>query len=207
MRRDKRPHHSGECLYRSKRIEEPACDIGATSRLILETKLQFAYGGHRYVDVRCHDDICEQGKRCNCLPPVNLVRPNGSEYECCPVPSKYSPPIGPRLMMNFFTSPDKINPDSVRVLQQLAKRTQGELSTQNTELIEAWGIYYKEGWDLTKIFLLLGIGFLLASLLFGILWTILKHDAQSAFGIAGWWMSGSTIVVGIIGTRAWDSLN
>ncbi|KAI8666162.1 hypothetical protein NCS57_00840200 [Fusarium keratoplasticum] len=165
--------------------------------------MKFAYGGRRYIDVRCHHEICEQGKPCNCLPPAGLVRPNGSEYECSPVPSKFSPPIGARLMMDFFTNPDDIEPDSTLVLRQLPKWTGGNLQTPRAEVVEAWGIYYKEDWDWTKIWWILGIGFFPPSLLFGILWGILKQDIQGAFGVASWWMAGATIVVGIVGTSTW----
>ncbi|RGP81158.1 carbohydrate-binding module family [Fusarium longipes] len=89
--------------------------------------MKFAYGGHRYIDVRCHSEICEPGKPCVCLPPAHLVRPKGSEYDCAPVPPKFSPPIGPRLMMDFFTNPEDIGPSSTLVLRQLPKWTSGSL--------------------------------------------------------------------------------
>ncbi|EYB24217.1 hypothetical protein FG05_10632 [Fusarium graminearum] len=163
----------------------------------------FAYGGHRHIDVRCHPEICEQGKPCVCLPPANLVRPQGSEYDCAPVPPKFSPPIGPRLMMDFFTNPEEIGPNSTLVLRQLPKWTLGNLQSQCTEVEEMWGIYYKEDWDWSKIWWILGLGFFPPSLLFGVLWGILQQDIQGAFGVASWWMAGATIVVGIVGTSTW----
>ncbi|KAI7759632.1 hypothetical protein LZL87_014155 [Fusarium oxysporum] len=162
----------------------------------------FAYGGRRYIDVRCHHEICEQGKPCVCLPPTSLVRPLGSDYECSPVPSKLSPPIGPRLMMDLFTKPEDIKPNSELVLRQLPKWLGGQLPSQCAEMKEAWGIYYKEDWDWTKIWWILGLGFFPPSLLFGILWGILKQDIQGAFGIASWWMTGAAIMIGIAGTAA-----
>ncbi|CAF3524398.1 unnamed protein product [Fusarium graminearum] len=165
--------------------------------------MKFAYGGHRHIDVRCHPEICEQGKPCVCLPPANLVRPQGSEYDCAPVPPKFSPPIGPRLMMDFFTNPEEIGPNSTLVLRQLPKWTSGNLQSQCTEVEEMWGIYYKEDWDWSKIWWILGLGFFPPSLLFGVLWGILQQDIQGAFGVASWWMAGATIVVGIVGTSTW----
>lgn len=55
----------------------------------------------------------------------------------------------------------------------------------------------------TKIWWILGIGFFPPSLLFAILWGILKQDIQGVFGVASWWMAGATIVVGIVGTSTW----
>ncbi|KAK6218413.1 hypothetical protein QIS74_06293 [Colletotrichum tabaci] len=161
------------------------------------------YGGARYIDIRRHQDICELTKPCNCLPPTALVVPQGTEYRCSPIPAKFSPPVGPRLMMDYFTNPDDIPADSTLVLQQLPKRTCGRLLPQHTEIVEAWGIYYKEDWDWEKIWWLLGLAFFPPSMLFGILWGVLKHDLQSAFGIASWWMTGATIIVGIVGTKSW----
>ncbi|EXL39037.1 hypothetical protein FOCG_18340 [Fusarium oxysporum f. sp. radicis-lycopersici 26381] len=165
--------------------------------------MKFAYGGHRYIDVRCHHEICEQGKPCICLPPADLVRPHGLEYECAPVPSKFSPPIGPRLMMDFFTNPEEIEPNSALVLRQLPKWTCGNLQSQCSEVKELWGIYYKEDWDWAKVWWILGLGFFPPSLLFSVLWGILQQDIQGAFGVASWWMAGATIVVGIVGTSTW----
>ncbi|KAB8236421.1 uncharacterized protein BDW43DRAFT_239171 [Aspergillus alliaceus] len=128
--------------------------------------MKFTYGGHRYIDVRCHEDLCEKEKPCDCVPPGNLVHPNGTEYEFCPLPPKLSPPFGPRMMMDLFTYPNCIKPSTTLVVQQLPKRTCGELQSEYIEMKEAWGIYYKEDWDWTKIWWILGVGFFPPSLIF-----------------------------------------
>lgn len=165
--------------------------------------IKVAYGGGRHVDMRCHNDICELDKHCRCIPPMHLVRQPNKEYECDPVPSKQSPPVGPRLMMDCFTDPNNIHPDATLIWKQLPKRTCGELVSRSFELVDGWGIYYEEGWDWFKIWCVLGIGFFPPSLLFGILWAILKKDIQGAFGVASWWMTGATILVGVVGTCTW----
>lgn len=103
-------------------------------------------------------------------------------------------------MMDFFSDPDGIDSKAALVIQQLPKRTYGELLTSSYELREAWGIYYKEDWNWAKIWWIIAIGFLTPSLLFGVLWGILKTDIQGAFAIASWWMTGATILVGITRT-------
>lgn len=105
--------------------------------------------------------------------------------------------------MDFFTDPDGIAKDSSLVLRQVPKRTYEELESRSSELVEAWGIYFMEGWNWAKIWWIMAVGFFPPSLLFGVLWGFLKQDIQGAFGVAGWWMTGATIVVGIIGTSAW----
>lgn len=107
--------------------------------------------------------------------------------------------------MDFFTDPENINPNCTMVIEQLPKRTCGELKSQSFELREAWGIYFKEDWDWVRIWWILALGFSPPSLLFGILWGILKGDIQGAFGVASWWMAGATILIGIVGTCTWTN--
>jgi hypothetical protein len=106
-------------------------------------------------------------------------------------------------MMDFFTDPDGIARDATLVLQQLPKKAGGELQAQSIESKEAWGIYYKEGWNWTKIWCILSFGFFPPSLLFGILWGVLRKDVQGSFGVASWWMTGATIFIGVVGTCTW----
>lgn len=103
-------------------------------------------------------------------------------------------------MMDFFNNVDDISEDVAFVLYQLPKKTQGELKAQFSELSEAWGIQFVEGWHWTKIWWILALVFFLPSLLFLTLWAILKKDIQGGAGIASWWVTGATIVVGLVGT-------
>ncbi|OJI91533.1 hypothetical protein ASPTUDRAFT_312601 [Aspergillus tubingensis CBS 134.48] len=162
--------------------------------------MKFAYGGSRYIDVRCHEEICGTGRPCVCVPPEQLVLPKGKEYDCRPIPPKLSPPIGPRLMMDFFNNPQYIAPNSTLIVQQLPKRACGKLQNEYINPTEAWGIFYKEDWNWAKIWWILALGFFPPSLLFGVLWTVFKQDISGAFGVASWWMAGASIIVGIVGT-------
>jgi hypothetical protein len=103
-------------------------------------------------------------------------------------------------MMSLFNDPDSIQSGAALIMQQLPKRLNGKLCSPSFEQAEAWGIYYEEGWNWARIWLFLAIGFFLPSLVFGVLWGVLKRDVQGAFGIASWWMTGATIILGVIGT-------
>lgn len=103
--------------------------------------------------------------------------------------------------MDFFTNPDDIASDSTLVLRQLPKRTCGDLASECSEVVEAWGIYYKEDWNWRKIWWILSLGFFPPSVLFGILWGALNHDIQGAFGVASWWMATGALVLGLVATR------
>ncbi|KAL3468675.1 hypothetical protein BJX99DRAFT_252544 [Aspergillus californicus] len=162
--------------------------------------MKFWYGGHGLIDVRCHPELCESGKHCACIPPAHLVAPQGKDYVCQPIPSQRSPPWGPNIMMNCFKDPDSRKSQADTILQQLPKKMTTEADLDQAEMIEAWGIFFREDWDWKRIWVVLGIAFFPPSLLFGILWGILRQDTQGAFGVASWWMTGATIAVGIVGT-------
>ncbi|KAJ5464614.1 uncharacterized protein N7458_000300 [Penicillium daleae] len=162
--------------------------------------MKFLYADTNYIDIRCHPEICIPGQPCSCIPPATLVPPLGSTYQCRPIPSKHSPPIGPRLMMDFFADPDSRVPGSDLVMQQLPKKLDTELTSDGIEVTEAWGIFYREEWNWRRIWGTLGFAFFPPSLLFGVLWGILRKDIQGAFGVASWWMAGATIFIGIVGT-------
>lgn len=70
------------------------------------------------------------------------------------------------------------------------------------EVREAWGIYFPEGLDWLRIWIVLLVAFSLPSLLFDILWGVLRYDISGCFGVACWWMAGVAIATGIMGTRA-----
>ncbi|CAG7937924.1 unnamed protein product [Penicillium olsonii] len=86
------------------------------------------------------------------------------------------------------------------ILQQLPKKMGAQLDLNKADMSQAWGIFYREDWDWMRIWIVLGIAFFPPSLLFGILWGILRQDIQGAFGVASWWMAGATIAIGIVGT-------
>jgi hypothetical protein len=161
---------------------------------------QFTYGGPRWIFL--HENSCDVANgRCDCLPPSSLV---GPEYRCDPVPPKHHPPVGPNLMRHLYDCPEDAGFDSVRILNQLPKRICGELLAQSNEQLDAWEIQFEEGWSWMRISIAVGLVFFFPSLLFGVIWGLLKHDLQSSFAIASWWMIGATIMLSI--TAAFDEL-
>ncbi|UPX10023.1 uncharacterized protein EKO05_0000699 [Ascochyta rabiei] len=138
---------------------------------------------------------------CECLPPKARVEPiNTAEYQCYPVPPKTFPPVPPEYLRSLFTCHKEPHPMSTWIIQQLPKRKWGELFGQPDQPAEGWGIYYKEGWDpgMIAIFVFL---LLLASLLFGILWTALRSDIQGAFGVASWIVAIGGALLAVIVTQ------
>lgn len=157
------------------------------------------------VDVRHHGEICEIGRPCKCIPPIDPANPY-PEYEYYPVPPKLAPPIGSDLLVSMFRRPEKLEAGHTWVLEELPKRAHGELKPRDGPPREAWGIYLKEGWDESKMWCFVGFGAFLPSLLFAIFWAVFKDDVEGAFSIAGWWVAGVAIVVGVMSTKTMQVL-
>ena len=102
----------------------------------------------------------------------------------------------------MLSSPQCINKNETWVLEQLPKRTVGELQERVGQPAEGWGIYYQEGIDFDMIVGVVFSIFILASLLFGVLWTVLEHDIQGAFGISSYMVTASGIFLAWMASRA-----
>jgi hypothetical protein len=135
-------------------------------------------------DVRYHNQCSDS---CDCIPPLAKVEPPATaEYRCSPIPPKTRPPIPPEYLSMLFYSPSEAADNDTWVLNQLPKRTCGQLQGVLGQPAEGWGIYYHEGWDRELITLTIFIILVLATLLFGLLWSKYQFDVQGAFGVSAW---------------------
>jgi hypothetical protein len=136
------------------------------------------------VDVRQHDRYCVT---CCCMPPQDKVEPSSTaEYKCCPIPPKTLPPIPPEYLAMLLYHPSEAHEDDTWILNQLPKRICGLLQGAPGEPAQGWGVYYREGWDRELITLAIFLILVLATLLFGVLWSKYKFDVQGAFGVSAW---------------------
>jgi hypothetical protein len=104
--------------------------------------------------------------------------------------------------MHMLSSPQCINEQETWVLGQLPKRTVGKLQACAGQPAEGWGIYYQEGIDFDMIIGVVFAIFILASLLFAILWTRLEMDIQGAFGVSSYMVTASGILLAWMASRA-----
>ena len=152
-----------------------------------------------YVELKhyaCHAG----GDNCRCIPPPDMIRPsNNAQYDCIPREPRVKPPIGPNYLTHYFQNPHCIKSEKlVCTLNQVPKRVGPCMATSGNERVEGWGIEFEEGWDRGRlrnfVFGLITVG----SLIFAILWSALKKDTQSAFGISGFIVGILAIVSGYI---------
>ncbi|CAN9298302.1 unnamed protein product [Alternaria alternata] len=167
-------------------------------------KFRLPIGGS--VDVRHHDPCCVADttgpKTCECIPPLPKVEPSpGAEYRCIPGPPATYPPIPPVYLASLFSCPTDVHEKDTWILDQLPKRTCGELKGQIGQPAEGWGIYYDEGLDGDMLAWTILIVFLVASLLFGVLWSKFQYDIQGAFGVSAYMVACCAAVLPVIVTR------
>jgi uncharacterized membrane protein len=63
---------------------------------------------------------------------------------------------------------------------------------------EGWGVYYQEDWDRDLICVMIFSVFLVASALFGALWSVFKFDIQGAFGISAYMVAVCAALIPLI---------
>jgi len=166
-------------------------------------KFRLPIGGS--VDVRHHDTYCVTNNistACECIPPQSNVEPApGAEYCCYPVPPAVNPPIPPVYLASLFMCPNDVHEEDTWILNQLPKRTCGELRGQIGQPADGWGIYYDEGLDRDMLALIILALFFVASLLFGVLWSRFQYDVQGAFGVSAYMVACCAVLLPVIVTR------
>jgi hypothetical protein len=161
---------------------------------IFFVKFQLPMGGS--VSVQSH---AQCPAACECIPPSSKVEPSATaEYECFPVPPKTLPPIPPEYLAMLFYCPLEVHEEDMWVLNQLPKRTCGRMQGAPGQPAEGWGIYYQEAWDRELITVAVFVIFVLASSLFGVLWSVYKFDVQGAFGVSAWMATLGGILVALL---------
>jgi hypothetical protein len=186
------------CFMRQKHVRQRRAFFRLLSLKCIKgiyfVKFWLPIGGS--VDVRPHGHCSEP---CDCIPPLTKVETSASaEYNCSPIPPKARPPIPPEYLAMLFYRPSEAGQDDVWVLNQLPKRTCGQLQGAPGEPAEGWGIYYHESWDRDRITLAVFIILVLATLLFGVLWSKYQFDVQGAFGVSAWMATLGGILIALL---------
>ena len=120
---------------------------------------------------------------CGCrIPPEDMVKEPNPQYVYDPIP-KQLPPIGSNYLKHWLQHPRGVPKERKSTLNQLPKKV-GELTLNPDSMEVGWGIHFEDGfcWSSRGVFaMMLPIP---ASLLFGVLWSMLHSDVQGGFGVA-----------------------
>jgi hypothetical protein len=193
--------HELLCFMRQKHVRQHRTFFRLLSlkrvKGIYFVKFWLPIGGS--VDVRPHGHCSEP---CDCIPPLIKVEPSATaEYKCSPIPPKARPPVPPEYLAMLFYRPSEAGQDDIWLLNQMPKRTCGRLQGALGQPAEGWGIYYHESWDRDLITLAVFIILMLATLLFGVLWSKYQFDVQGAFGISAWMATLGGILIALLVPR------
>lgn len=145
--------------------------------------VQFEVYKSELVDIRKINDIPPEAKN--------------DEYRYRPLPAEVVPPVGENHMMHLYEHPEDAD-DTAVCLDKIPKNFQERLLVSPQKVTGlGWGIHFVEGLHWMKLWIL-GLTGLLASVVFGVLWSTLKNDVQGGFGIAACLMVGLTFTTGIL---------
>ncbi|KAF2440283.1 hypothetical protein P171DRAFT_367811 [Karstenula rhodostoma CBS 690.94] len=98
---------------------------------------------------------------------------------------------------HLFNDPSCVNENDTWILDQLPRRTVGELHGKAGKPAEGWGIYYQESLNWRLITLIMVVVFGLVSV-FGILWAYYKQDIQGAFGVSSYVFAACGIFLSLV---------
>ncbi|KAL8691651.1 MAG: hypothetical protein Q9218_003172 [Villophora microphyllina] len=111
-------------------------------------------------------------------------------------PCDLLPPVGENLMTHLFHHPHEANEKAITFLRSPKKRKQRLAVCPQAGTNLGWGIHLVEGYAVTKVWSLAFAMYCISSLVFGIAWSVLKHDIQGAFAIAAYFVALAGLGIG-----------
>lgn len=114
----------------------------------------------------------------------NIPPPENQDYRYAPVPVDLIPPVGENRLMHLFDNPDCAE-DVLACLDRFPKKLREKLACGDKAIASGWGLDLEEGVCKKKTAVLYMVC-VLASSIWGILWTILGHDIQGAFSVSAY---------------------
>ncbi|KAK4032413.1 hypothetical protein C8A01DRAFT_20516, partial [Parachaetomium inaequale] len=112
------------------------------------------------------------------------------------------PVFGDNYLIHYFKHPQCISEVQTTIFNQLPKRACGQLAASHEELSLGWGLYFEEGWHWRSIYFIVVVLIITAGLVFGVCWSILRADVQSAFAITSSWMTLGSLLLGYLAVRS-----
>jgi hypothetical protein len=125
-----------------------------------------------------------------------------AEYQCTPAgPADTCPPLPPKYLAHHLEDHKEISDTQSFVFEQLPKLIDVKLEPKIDSPTEGWGLFFQEEWDPSRFWNKVLTVFLSGSLLFGVLWSVLEHDIQGAFGVSAYMVTAAGIFVAWVANR------
>jgi hypothetical protein len=101
-------------------------------------------------------------------------------------------------MLHYFKHPERIAKEECSILNQLPKRNCGRIQADGQVATQGWGLYYEENWNIGLIIAVLVGTTIIASLIFGICWTLMRSDIQGAWGLSSYMVTTCALIVALL---------
>jgi hypothetical protein len=144
----------------------------------------------RFVQFEVFRNDLADVRKFDCIPP----EAQKDNYLYRPMPAEFEPPIGKNQMRHLYDHPDHADDLPVcysRVPRKLRKRLAAAPGLGRSE---GWGICFIEGVSWPRV-CALGLAGVLASTIFGVVWTVVQKDIQGGFGVASYMLG--VLVLGL----------
>ena len=112
------------------------------------------------------------------------------------------PPVGENYMLHLLHMPEDGDEETTMCLRA-PKKVRDQLvlqanPSQGETIPTGWGIYLVDGLLINRLWIACACLFILASIVFGIAWSVRKNDVQGAFGVSAWMVALVFVVTGAI---------
>lgn len=180
-------------MRRGKRVQQPVCTSIQSDREFFEMlgdqyrSRKGAFSGYwslktvremHFVNFSLLRSDHARVHKQNVVPPESM-RNVTYAYENAP----WSPPIDSGHLVHLMEHPWIAEPDDY-LLKWVPKKLREKLVCPRESASDGWGIEYTEGWDTGRGCALIFVA-ALASILFGILWSVLRNDISGGFTAGG----------------------
>lgn len=143
--------------------------------------VQFEVFRNDLADVRKYDTI----------PPTTQK----DNYLYAPMPAEDEPPVGTNRMRHLYDYPEHADEYLLDCFSRVPRKLRERLSVAPGKgRDEGWGICFIEGVSWPRV-CALGLAGVLASTVFGIVWTVVRDDIQGGFGVASYMLG--VLVLGL----------
>jgi hypothetical protein len=144
----------------------------------------------RFVQFEVFRNDLADVRKFDCIPP----EAQKDNYLYRPMPAEFEPPIGKNQMRHLYDHPDHADDLPVcysRVPRKLRERL---FAAPGIGRSDGWGICFIEGVSWPRV-CALGLAGVLASTIFGVVWTLVQEDIQGGFGVASYMLG--VLVLGL----------
>ncbi len=156
--------------------------------------VQFEVHRNRFADIRATPSMPPKSATITASDVEDDVSKSPSQHPYTFESVDLLPPVGSTYLLHLFKHPNDYDGELITYLRSPKRQSRLEFGM-------GWGIHLVEGFHAQKVWAVAMVICGLASVAFGVMWTIMRHDIQGAFGVSQWVIGLSTLFVA--GLQTW----